>query len=358
MTTAAAPMTLGTLVQALAVAVPTLVFAALCGTPASPSSVNPTAPAISSTAAPRALQTIPLDVPVPDAPYAFYFIGIEKGYYAEEGLQLEFVASNGNTSVASLLAGEMPFTTAASAVLAATLKGGEMKVVLTNMDRPAYEIWSSQPDIRTLADLKDKVVGVISRGDSLELSTRLALTKAGLSPDSVAYTALGAGAARLAAVQSGAVAAGVLGIADVQKLKLSGAKGNQVMDLSREVRMLFNGVATTDRLLKQDPGLVTRFLRATIKSREYFKQFKNETLAIVAKRNNAPLEVNEPDYDSIRATLTEDGSIPEETQVVDAAVRAAAVGAPTVRPVKELYDYSIARAVFEDLKRSGWQPQR
>jgi ABC-type nitrate/sulfonate/bicarbonate transport system substrate-binding protein len=306
---------------------------------------------------PPRVQSLQIDVAVRDAPYAFYFIGIERGYYAEEGLSVELVSSAGSTSVASVLAGEMPFTTASSASLSAILKGGPLKIILTNMDRPAYELWSSQPEIRTLADLQGKSVGIISRGDTMEVSTRLAMRKAGLDADSIAFTPLGPGTARLAAVQSGAVAAAVLGIGDAYRLRQEGPKGNEVADLGQEVRMLFNGLATSDRLLREDPGFVTRFLRATIKSREYFRAFKDETLAIVSQYNGAPREVNEPDYDSIVATFTPDGTLPEDVQVADAGVRAELIGAPTVRSPAEIYDYSLARTIYAELKRSGWQPK-
>src|SRR5437764_15058458 len=106
-----------------------LIFGAGCA-PAS-------APVLSS-APPQAaaLKNMQIDVAVRDAPYAFYFIGIEKGYYAEEGLNVELTSSGGSTSVAAVLSGDMPFTTAASASLSAILKGGPLKIILTNMDRP------------------------------------------------------------------------------------------------------------------------------------------------------------------------------------------------------------------------------
>jgi NitT/TauT family transport system substrate-binding protein len=315
------------------------------------------APAPAPQAAAPVLRSVPIDVAVKDAPYAFYFIGMEKGYYAEEGLAVELVSSAGSTSVASVLSGEMPFTTAASASLSAILKGGPLKIILTNMDRPAYELWSSGPEIRTLSDLQGKSVGIISRGDTMEVSTRLAMLQAGLDADAVAYMPLGAGTARLAALESGAVPAAVLGIGDAYKLRQDGPRGHEVADLSREVHMQFNGLATSDRLLHDDPDLVRRFVRATIKSREYFKAYKEETLRIVAQYNGASREVNEPDYDSIIATLTPDGTLAEDVQVADSIVRAGLIGAPDVAPPEQIYDYSLARSIYAELRRTGWEPK-
>ena len=36
-----------------------------------------------------------------------------------------------------------------------------MKIVFSHMDRPNYLLWSSQPGVTTLADLRGKPVGVI-----------------------------------------------------------------------------------------------------------------------------------------------------------------------------------------------------
>jgi ABC-type nitrate/sulfonate/bicarbonate transport system substrate-binding protein len=306
----------------------------------------------------RPMQSLQIDVAVRDAPYAFYEIGMDKGYYQEEGLDVGLTSSGGSTSVAAVLSGDMPFTTAASSALSAILKGAPLKIILTNMDRPAYQLWSSEDDIRNLADLQGRALGVISRGDTMEISTRLAMRQAGLDADSVAFTALGPDTARLASVESGALPAAVLGVGDAYKLRQAGPRGHEVVDLGQAVKMQFNGLVTSDRLLQENPDLVRRFLRATIKAREYFRTYKDETLQIVSKYNGAPREVNEPDYDSIIATMTQDGTLSEEVQSSDSVVRAGLIGAETVRPRKEMYDYSLARDIYAELHQSGWQPTR
>src|SRR6266508_3762703 len=191
-----------------------------------------------ATAAPRPLQKVRVVFPAKEVHYAPYLVGIDKGYYAAEGIEIEMLEASGSAGVAAVVAGEAEFTTSASAALSAILQGAEMKIIFSHLDRPDYQVWSGQPEIRTLADLKGKSVGVIGRGDTTEISARLALLGAGLDPNGVAYTALGPGGGRLAAVQSGAVAAAVLSLADVEQLKRAGPKGNMLVDVSQSVRML------------------------------------------------------------------------------------------------------------------------
>jgi NitT/TauT family transport system substrate-binding protein len=316
------------------------------------------APAATAPAAPRPLRKIKVDYASYSAVYSPHFIAADKGYYAEEGLEMEMVEAPGTTGIAAVLAGETQFTTSASSSLSAILSGSPMKIVYTNADRPGYELWSSGPEIRGLPDVVGKSVGIAGRGDTMEISTRLLLAKRGLDPDGVTFAALGFGSGRLAAVESGAVAAAILGIADVERLKQDGPKGARLADVAQEVKMLYTGVATGDKLIADDAPLVRAFLRATVKGREYSKRYKDETLEILGKYNGLPREINEPDYDSVMTTMTEDGTMAPDVQAADAKVRAEIVGVANDRPTSEMYDYRFVKDAYAELQRSNWQPAR
>ena len=53
--------------------------------------------------------------------------------------------------------------------------------------------------------------------------------------------------------------------------------------------------------------------------------------------------------------MTADGTTSEESQAADAKVRATLVGATSVRPVGEIYDYSLTSRIARDLSRGGWK---
>ena len=102
----------------------------------------------------------------------------------------------------------------------------------------------------------------------MEISVRMVLAKHGIDANSVSYTPLGYGAARLAAIRSGAIPAAILGISDTVQLKDSIAKGHRVANIRKEIQMLYTGVTTSDRELSERRNRAERFLRATIKGRE------------------------------------------------------------------------------------------
>ena len=95
-----------------------------------------------------------------------------------------------------------------------------------------------------------------------------------------------------------------------------------------------------------------------MRGREYYKAFKDETLAIMDKVNGNPRSANEVDYDVTTAALTPDGSMPVDVQRQDAIVRAQVNDVDQIPPVEQMYDYSLIKDIYRELQASGWKPTR
>ncbi len=286
--------------------------------------------------------------------YMDEFVAIEKGYHREEGLAVEMIRAGGGIATQALIAGDLHFSTSAGTALGAMLRGAEIKVVYTNIDRPGYQVWSAQPEIRTLKDLVGKKVGVTSRGDTQELSVRLLLRKHGINPNAVAYIPVGFGGTRLAALQAGTVDAVPLGAGDFAQLKQP--KGHMLGDTEKEIRFAYVGLAVSSRLLSRQPSLVERFLRAVVKGREYARRYREQTIPIIGKYTQRKHEFNEFDYDSTVQVLTPEGWVSDDILKEDVAMRAELVGVPAPSDYGKLFDYSIVRKIYRELKSSGWKP--
>ena len=309
-------------------------------------------------------QKIKMTITARTATAAPYFIAIDKGYFAAQGLELEIVDAGGGVAIPALISGSVSFSMSAAVSVGASMRGADLRVIYTMADRPPYQLWTTAPDIRTLADLKGKQVGIISRGDTFELAMRMVLREANLPQDFVGYTALGPGTSpRQAALASGALPAVILATGDVLPLKATPAfaKAHLVVDLEKAIRMPYTGVATSERLIRSDPALVKRFLRAMVRGVQYMRAFKDETVAILMKadpRNDrAALAA---DWDDLIPTLTADGTAPDDLIRKDFAVRAAILNLPpsSIPPVERVYDYGPLREVEAELAQSGWKPER
>jgi len=286
--------------------------------------------------------------------YMDEFVAIEKGYHREEGLAVEMIRAGGGIATQALIAGDLHFSTSAGSALGAMLRGAEVKVIYTNIDRPGYQLWSAQPELRSLKDLVGKKIGVTSRGDTQELSVRLLLRKHGINPNAVAYIPVGFGGTRLAALQAGTVDAVPLGAGDFAQLKQP--KGHMLGDTEKEIRFAYVGLAVSNRLLARQPNLVERFLRAVVKGREYARRNREQTIPIIGKYTQRNREFNEIDYDSTVPVLTAEGWVSDEILKEDVAMRAELVGVPAPSDYGKFFDYGIVRKIYRELRSSGWKP--
>jgi ABC-type nitrate/sulfonate/bicarbonate transport system substrate-binding protein len=234
------------------------------------------------------------------------------------------------------------------------LQGADLRVVFTSLDRAAYQLWSSTPDVKTLQDLIGKRVGISSRGDTHEIAMRLLLRKHGIDPNSVVYAPIGTGAARKSAIETGAVDAATLAPRDFAQL--SQPRGNLLADVEKELKLVYTGVATSGALLRGEPGLAERFLRAVVKGHEYARRYRDGTIEIIARYSQLEPEVNEQDYDTNIRTFTDDGTMPDDALRGEVATRAELGNVADPPPIGDLFDYSVVKMVYAELKASGWQP--
>ena len=299
-------------------------------------------------------EKVRLSVAAVTGSYMDEFVAIEKGYHRDEGLAVEMIRAGGGVATQALIAGDLHFSTSAGSALGAMLRGADIKVIYTNIDRPGYQLWSGQPEIKTLKDLIGKRVGVTSRGDTQELSVRLLLRKHGLDANSVAYVPVGFGATRLAALQTGTVDAVPLGAGDFAQLKQP--KGHMLGDAEKEIRFAYVGLAVPSRLLARNPNLVERFLRGVIKGREYARRYREQTIPIIGKYTQRKREFNEVDYDTTLPVLTAEGWVGEDALKEDVAMRAELVNVPAPADYAKFFDYSIVKKIYRELKASGWNP--
>jgi NitT/TauT family transport system substrate-binding protein len=324
------------------------------GTAGGPPTGSSSAAATPAPAAPRELRRVRVGMTSYGASYMDELAAQAKGYFREEGLDVEFLIAGGGVTTPALIAGELQFTTSASSALTSMLQGAELRVVYTSLDRASYQLWSSTPDVRTMQDLVGKRVGIQSRGDTHEIVVRLLLRRYGMDPNGVVYVATGSGAARISAIEAGAVDAATLAPRDFAQL--SQPRGHMLADVERELTLVYTGVATSARLLAQEPELVASFLRGVVKGREYARRYREPTIDILEQFSPDGREVIELDYDTNVRTFTEEGWVADDVLRAEVATRAELVGATSPPAPADLFDYSLIKRAYAELRASGWQP--
>jgi ABC-type nitrate/sulfonate/bicarbonate transport system substrate-binding protein len=110
-----------------------------------------------------------------------YVIVQQKGFLARESLDVVMVPLMGTTKmVAALDKGEVDVTSTASPyMIEAALKGSDAVAVIGGSANTIYSL-IAKPEIASVRELKGKLVAMSMAADTISLSTRLLLEKAGL----------------------------------------------------------------------------------------------------------------------------------------------------------------------------------
>ena len=284
--------------------------------------------------------------------YYPHFIAKELGFYQEEGLNIEIIAMPGGLATQALVAGDLQFSTSSGSSLTASLRGIKLKVVYVNLDRPLYRLWSWRDEIRKVADLRGRGIGVASRGDTMEGAANLLLRKHGMDPArDVIWIALGTGG-RLTSLLTRNVDSVVLGFSDSYLLQTRRHPVHEIANIGKEIKMLYTGLATTEELLVKRPDLVRRFLRATVKGREYLKRYKSQALVLGKKYDRSPVDVGSADYDATMEMMTADGTEDLETQKSDIDIGRRALGIQKEVAPQEVFDFRLVREVYKELRET------
>jgi len=313
-------------------------------------------------ALPARAEHVKVTYPNLNGSFIYFFTAIDKGYYKDEGFDLEVLESGGGLATAALISGDVQFSTSGSSAISAIIKGAKLKVLLVGEDRPDWQVWTTKPQIKTFDDLKGQQIGVVSRGDTGEIGIRYYLMKRDLPNDFVAFTPMGSSlGTRMAMVKSGALPAALLHPGDVEILRNAGGldHGTLLVDLRQEVRSTFNGLATSDDLIKNHPDTVERFVRATRKGMIYTRNNRDESIARFAGYMKAKPDEVAGEYDLLRTLMAVDGTIDAMVQNNEITLRSAMMELPKDKLPQRasVFDFDFAERVNAELASKGWKPE-
>lgn len=208
------------------------------------------------------------------------FIGMDKGFFAEEGIEIEPVFFKSGTEVAPALATgqiDTAFTTAGAALFNAMARGANTTIMAEALSLepnapggdPTAIVASKASGVTSGADLKGKTAAVTAPGQILDLIFRTYLEKNGLKPEDVKTIGM-AMPDMVPALSNGAIDAAV--IIDPFLSALVGSDKATVLAHSSDV--LPNAsqafLAYSDGMM-QNQDLAVRFMRAYLKTNTWMR---------------------------------------------------------------------------------------
>jgi NitT/TauT family transport system substrate-binding protein len=141
-----------------------------------------------------------------------FYTAKDKGFYQQEGLDVEFVSTSAGVANLALIGGNVEFAGLGAGPVTAILRGAPLRFVFTTWVKPFHTLLvNKNSEIQSVKDLRGKRVGVSSFGVGPDSLMREYLGKSGLeSGKDVVILAIGVNSDRLNALLSGSVDAAVL----------------------------------------------------------------------------------------------------------------------------------------------------
>ncbi|MBI5824114.1 MAG: ABC transporter substrate-binding protein [Chloroflexi bacterium] len=211
----------------------------------------------------EAVRTIKLPMGyIPNIQYAPFYVTVDKGYFAEEGIEIEFDYSFETDGVALVGAGELPFAVASGEqVLLARSQGLPVVYAFAWYQQfPISIISAPELNITTPADLSGQKIGLPGLFGANYIGLQALLFSADLSPADVTMDAIGFNQVEAFASRQTSI---VVGYAANEPIVLA-SQGFAVNELrvADYVQLTANGIVSSEITIKDEPELVKSMARA------------------------------------------------------------------------------------------------
>ncbi len=279
----------------------------------------------------------------------------DKGYYRDEGLDVELILMSAPIASRALLSGDVEVATVGGAGLPPVLSGAPLRFIFTTYNRPMFWLFG-KAEIRSVKELKGKRVGVSGIGSGPDSLLREALRRNALEGRDVAILSLGVMPTIYSGLQSGVVDAAMLSPPFTFRAEEDGFR-ELIAFPKQDLVEMQGSILVKESFLQSDPATLEKFIRATYKGFLYIKQNRSGTIPILGRYLQVKEELAAKAYEQVvRPAMTQDGTLNEEMQkkaVENVLKRLDLKEAP---PLSRIFDFSIARKVVTDLRTKGWKP--
>src|SRR5262245_7757957 len=234
-------------------------------------------------------------------------IAEKKGFYTKYGLRSEHVIISLAVAINALGTGELDTVVSVAQGVSAALRGFPVKLIMMTEDKLDFFLMT-RADIRSVNDLKGKVLGISYPGSTTHLVAESILRQFNLEPGKdVSLFPTGDNQARLVALETGRVAAA---IGTPPYNVLAPAKGLKVLLWARDyVAIPQNALIVTDKKIQQSPDQVKRMIKGTIEALQFIKREKEESIEIAAKWLRIDRQKAKAVLDSVFPLYSADGTM-------------------------------------------------
>lgn len=304
----------------------------------------------------RGLEKIRVGTPSPSSIAVLQLrIANLKGFFREEGLEVEVIAMRVPVSVVALTTKDIDYATPAGTILVSAIKGLPVKIVMYFLRVPLH-VLVVRPEIRSIQELKGKLVGIGGFGEATEpmLRAMLGLAKMDMDKDVKVVPVSGSGN-RFVSLTTGLLEAAVL--PPPYNLQAE-AKGYRRLMSVAEVPEVIDGtvalapptgLGVNVEKLQNNPQQIKRMIRALVKSHSFIRTQKVETTKIISDWLKVDRSMASGAYDMYVGAMSEDGLV--GGKVLESAIEQVRQESKVKEkvPVTKVIDFTIAREALVEL---------
>ncbi|MGZ9219610.1 MAG: ABC transporter substrate-binding protein, partial [Candidatus Binatia bacterium] len=234
-----------------------------------------------------------------------YYVAVSKGFFRDEGMDVEIIQANPRLGVMALMNGDVSFTGTFVSTVRGILSGFPMKIVLVAFKKGVYYL-IAHPSVKDVQDLRGKKLGVSSLRGADHLVAEELLRSKGLNPALMQPVVLGDTSVRLQSVITGAVEVTTLSPPHDLMAQKAGVK---VLAGPPEIGMPASGMITSDRLIKENPAFVRRGVRAILRANRFIDENRAETIKVLLQWVKQTPEIAGRSYDVELKSILRDGTM-------------------------------------------------
>jgi ABC-type nitrate/sulfonate/bicarbonate transport system substrate-binding protein len=228
-----------------------------------------------------------------------------KGFFRDSGLMPQLIQVRSTVAVAGLLSGSIDYITAFSTSIGRGLQGAPLRGVLAMVAKPNFYL-VARPEIRTVTDLKGKIIGVGALASTNHTVTQKVLASFGIAPDDVTIIAVGDYPLRMAALKSGSIQATMAAPPAPAQAKEWGF--NVLAYAADHVDLPLAGLVTTTGKIKDSRSEVVAVVTALLRGLVFMRINRDETIMLMEKLLKVDKNLAKTTYDLSIQSFSTDGA--------------------------------------------------
>ena len=217
------------------------------------------------------------------------WVAQDHGFFSKYGLDVDLIyISSGSLNVQALVGNTVQFAAGGPAALEARLRGLKLLTIANPLPVLASNLVTA-PDVKTIADLKNKTGAVSRFASSSHQGLRYLFRKNGLSENDLKLLQLGADTGRLSGLTLGKVQYTFLGAAASEQARTQGLK---IFATAQQLAIPFpwTSVVVSESWLEANREVAYRYVKAVTEAIRFMKRNRQESERIIAKR----MKLNDP----------------------------------------------------------------